>query len=527
MMRRHLRIISFVTLLSCFSLATPAGMTQVVHPIGVEESSRGLTGGLSKTIFLDLRDINVVDVLKFLAIEGSLNIVTSRSVQGRSTLLLKNVTIRDALDIIVLSNQLAYQIRNNIIYVMSEDEYVELYGKNYNDQREVVTRTLHYAKPTYVVTALESLQSAVGKIIVDEEVGSVVLIDTPERLDAMLTLLNKIETELETEVVRLQYSKAVDLETQLQAKLDAKGVGSVFADSRSNQLVVSAYPGRMNEILDMIRELDREERAVLIDVRIMQITLSPRFDWGVDWRQILQDTGSGFLDSWDLDVSLPIDTGSGSGPATHLGQLTLGTLRDDYFESQIRALKQVERTNLISSPRLMVLNGQEAAINIVDTVPYVVTTSTGTGSNVTTSEDIRFVDIGVILKVTPTINDDGFVTIVVAPEISSRTGTLTTATGNAIPLVNKTTVTSTVVVKDGVTIVLGGLKSNQISKDTRGIPYLMEIPFIGNIFKSRDEDTKKQEIAIFITPKIVTGADPITDEPIEIKPLSDDARWAS
>jgi len=121
--------------------------------------------GLDKEIFLDLRDINVVDILKFLAIQGSLNIVTSKNVQGRSTLVLKNVRIRDALDIILISNQLAFEMKHDIIYIMTEDEYLEVYGKAYNDKRRIMTRVLKYAKPAYVLSVLEAVQSALGKCL--------------------------------------------------------------------------------------------------------------------------------------------------------------------------------------------------------------------------------------------------------------------------------------------------------------------------------------------------------------------------
>jgi type II secretory pathway component GspD/PulD (secretin) len=513
-MQRSLFLISiFVVFL--FHVSARA---QALKEIGMSRISESLQLGLNRTIYLDLRDINVIDVIKFLAIEGDLNIVTSKNVQGRSTLLLKNVTIHDALDIIILSNQLAYEIKNNIIYVMSEDEYVEMFGKNYNDQRKVLTRTLAYAKPTYVVSALQSLQTAVGKVIVDEETGSVVMIDTPDALVAMEELLEKLEQGVNTRVVKLKYAEAKMLEAHLQNRLDAKGVGSVFADERSNQLVVTAYPGRMGEIIPVIHSLDREEKAVMIDVRIIQLTLSPKFDMGIDWRSLLGHNANGFISQLDFDNAFPIDTTSGVASATHQGKLTVGRLAEERFEFELKALKQVDETRTLASPRLMVLNGEEAKINIGDTLAYVVTTSTGTGSNVTTSEDIRFIDIGVILSVTPTINDDGFVTMKISPEISSKTGELTTASNNTVPLVNKTTVESTIVVQDGVTVVLGGLKNDQVTEDSRGIPFLMDIPLIGQIFKSRNESVKKQEIAIFITPKIITGGESMTDETLTMKP---------
>ena len=272
------------------ALLLVAFMSPVRADISPAEMPRIGQDGLAKTIFLDLRDINVVDVLKFLAIEGSINIVTSKNVQGRSTLLLKNVTIKDALDIIVISNQLAYENKNGIIFVMTEEEYRLIYGKTFNDKKQIMTRKLSYAKPSYVLAALQSIQSELGKIIIDEETGSVIMIDTPDKLKEMDALLSDIERKRETQVVKLQYANAKDVEGQLRNELDAKSVGTIYGDSRSNQVVVSAYPERMKEVLPVIQSLDAKTKAVLVDVRILQITINPQFDYGIDWQKAF--TGS-------------------------------------------------------------------------------------------------------------------------------------------------------------------------------------------------------------------------------------------
>ncbi len=479
--------------------------------------------GLSKTIFLDLRDINVVDVLKFLALEGNLNIVTSKSVQGRSTLLLKNVTIQDALDVIVISNQLAYNVMNGIIYVMTEGEYLQTYGKNFNDKKEIFTRTLKYAKPSYVLTALQSVQSGIGKVIVDEDTGTVIMIDTHKKLEEMSALLDEIETKLETKVVKLNYAKAKDVETQLRSKLDAKAVGSIMSDERSNQIFVSGYPERLKEVLPVIQSLDRKNKAVLIEARILQITINPKFDYGIDWEKTFSETKEERWKSLNFRGAFPVssDVSSDSSLGT-VGRIGVGTLTKDEYTVQIKALKQVQKTNVLANPRLMILDRQEAKINIGDKIPYVITTTTGTGNNVTTSEDIKFIDVGITLIVTPIINEDSFITMKIRPEISSKTSTLDTAAHAKIPIVNSTFIESTIMVKDGNTIILGGLRRDDITESSRGIPYLMDVPFLGNIFKSRADTTTKSEIVIFITPKIVTGEKDIIDDPINIKPLRQD-----
>ncbi len=497
----------------------PASHADVPVSNPVSSLSERLQAGLEKSIFLDLRDINVVDILKFLALQGDLNIVTSKNVQGRSTLVLRNVKIKDALDIIVISNQLAYEIKNDIIYVMPEEEYVTVYGKNYNDKRRIATRTIEYAKPTYVLTALEALQSTIGKVLVDEDTGTVIMIDTPEKLIQMNAVLNDMERRLDTQVVTLQNAAAKDIETQLKLRLDAKAVGTVVADERSNQLIISAYPERMKEVLEIVKSLDTPERAVLLEVRILQLTLKPSFDYGIDWQKTFTGEGTpSNLQALDFHGSFPIDANVSTDAAIRtVGRFAVGNASADDYTVALKLLREVSDTKILANPRIMVLDNQTAKLNIGDRVPYVITTTTGTGNNVSVSEDIRFIDIGLLLNVSPKINDDGYITMKIEPEISSRTGTLVTPTNNQIPIVNTTKLDSSIIVKDGKTIILGGLRRDDLSKENRGLPGLMDIPVVGNLFKNRNETYTKTEIVIFITPKIVRGDKNVIDEPLPIK----------
>lgn len=500
------KVVWFVFLTFVFSSSL---LAQTATP---EAKAKEIEQKLNKTIFLDLRDINVIDVFKFLAVQGDLNIVTSKNVQGRSTLILRNVSILDALNIIAISNQLAYEVKNGIIYIMTEDEYSQSRGKKFNDKRKVLTRTLDYAKPSYVVTALQAIQSAVGKVIVDEDSGTVVMIDTSEKLMQMNALLDEIEKKLDTKVIGLQYAKAKDIETQLKPNVDGKGVGSIYADERSNQVLLSAYPGRMEALVPLVHALDKKTKAVLIETRILQLTLNPRFDSGIDWERV-------FNQRQDLDFHGSFPIRSGVSTATNLssvGRIAVGTLEDDNYSFEFKALLEVQNTKVLANPRLMILDRQEAKINIGDRIPYVVTTSTGTGANVSVSEDIKFIDTGIILVVTPTINDDGYITLQIRPEISSRTDTLVTPTENQIPIVNKTFIETSVIVRDGVTVILGGLRRDDLVENIKGFPFLMDIPLIGNLFKSRNESLQRSEIAILMTPKIVSGGTDVVDEPIPI-----------
>ncbi len=489
------------------------------NPIAVSDLPKDIRAGLNKMIFLDLRDINVIDVFKFLAIQGNLNLVTSKNVQGRSTLLLKNVKIRDALDILVISNQLAYEIRGDIIYIMTEDEYTLSHGKTYNDKKKVSIRMLKTAKPSYALAALQSVQSGIGKVIIDEDAGTVVMIDTPEKLIQMNAILDRVESNLETAVIKLQFAKVEDVVAQLKPQIDGKGVGTIYGDVRSSQVLISAYPERLAQAVQLVKALDKQTRGVLIEARILQLTLNPKYDFGINWEKAFSQE---YFKGMNYKSQFPIDAAASS-----FGQYKIGVMPENNFELTLKAMKEVQSTKVLATPRVMILDREEAKINIGDRLPYVVTTSTGTGNNVSVSEDIRFIDVGIILVVTPVISENGYVTMKIRPEISSKTDELITPTNNAIPVVNTTYVESTVIVQNGVSVILGGLIRDDQGQKNQGVPYLMDIPVLGHLFKSRDESIKKTEIVIIITPHIVNGDQDVLIEPLPIKknsPVTSDAR---
>ena len=170
------------------------------------------------------------------------------------------------------------------------------------------------------------------------------------------------------------------------------------------------------------------------------------------------------------------------------------------------ALETVGETNILSAPRIMVVNNKEAKILVGSTEPYVTTTTTTPSAGpTTTAESVNFIDVGVKLYVTPTIHEDDFITMKIKPEVSSVTSNLTTSNNNTIPIVETSEAETTVNVKDGVTVIIGGLIKEETINTTKQIPFLGKIPVLGMIFRSTNNSTSKTEIVIFLTPRIVTG----------------------
>ena len=320
----------------------------------------------------------------------------------------------------------------------------------------------------------------------------------------------------------MQYAKADVVAEKLRARLDALAVGSITMDERSNQVIVRALPERRKEVEAMIQNLDVPTKEVLIEINILQIVLKPKFDVGIDWSVDFSTLNDPLLKNLTFKNTFMNESGLSSSDnlSTTFTKVGVGTLTVNHFATSVRMLKQVSDTKILSNPKILVTNNEEATIHIGDTVPYIISTTSGTGDNAITSEDVRFVDVGLKLSVKPTINDDGFVTMNLKPEISTVVSSLTSK-GGGIPQVNKTLVETTVMVKDGMTIIMGGLKKDNKVHTKKGFPGLMDIPIIDRIFSRSTDSIEKTEIVLFITPHVITGDKNLYDINGTIQPSKD------
>ncbi len=515
-------ILGILPLLAFASIVTGEGASKGDQPVQIDVSvpKESLEERLARKISLNIRDMNMIDVIKFFAEKGEFNVVTSGGIEGRTTLLLKSVAIKDALDITVLSNRLAYYIDKDIIHVMMAAEYEALFGKQFGDKTQVNIVHLDYAKPSYVLATLDNIKSNIGKIIIDEDTGSVVMIDTPETLQKMTAALGNMEAPLTPTVFNLQYAKADVVAEKLRARVDAHAVGSITADERTNQILVRAFPGRLKEVEEMIKKFDVATKEVLVEARILQIVLKPNYDLGIDWNLDFKDSADPELKkiSFKNIYMNENNLAASDNLFTGFGKIGVGNVDADHFQFALRTLEKVSDTKILSNPRLLVTNNQEAKIHIGDTVPYIISTTSGTGDNAITSEDVRFVDVGLKLSVTPIINDDGYVTMVLKPEISTVVGSIQSK-GGGIPQVNKTEVETTVMVKDGTSIIMGGLKKDDKVHTKKGLPILMDMPFMGKFFSRTSDHIESTEIVIFLTPHIIEKGDDYVSMKGSIKPF--------
>ncbi len=288
---------------------------------------------------------------------------------------------------------------------------------------------------------------------------------------------------------------------------------NIVADVANNSLIVMATPQEYNKILPVIKQLDIMPLQVLIDATIAEVTLKDDLQYGISW----------FLKNGHAQGNDSAIGSNGAGGATKLGNaaaaataaFATGGLSAVYSSGSINALLEAQsdlnNVHIISSPSIMVLNNQEAKINVGDQVPVQTSTLTnavasggsGTGSNngFAQASQIQYKDTGVILEVTPRVNSNGMVIMDIQQTVSNavplKDGAATT------PTISKKEIESTVAVKDGETLALGGLIKNDNTYNKSGIPFLHELPYIGPLFGSTTRNDDKTELVVLITPRVV------------------------
>jgi type II secretory pathway component GspD/PulD (secretin) len=529
--------------LFAFYIAVFSGLASAAQPAvqALPERLSAETGSIGgfpeEYISLDLRDMDLPEAFKYIASKTGLNIVPTKGVAGKISLTVSDVSIKDIFDIILRSNNLAFIKQGNIYNVMTEQEYKQYYGRNFFDNRVFKVFHLQFAVPEQVSSLLGTMKSDIGKVLIDQESGVVLMIDTADRVANMGRTLEAMDKKTVIEVFTLKYARAKDIEEQLKQQLDNKKVGTIKADERTNQVVVQTLPERMEGIRKLIGGLDQKTKEILVDARIVQVKMSDQIDSSISWEGLFNpgniNGGMEYIGSYPFSAvqsstaswrsrstvlsdmggnvgSYPFsgtsnDYAAGSpvapGQEMHVG--IVGGRRD--FDVVLKYLQTLGKTRILSNPKLAVINNQEAKIHVGERQAYITTTTTQTQTSTTVSEAVTYVDVGIQLSVTPTINEDGFITIKIKPEISSVLSYLDTSSNNKVPIIDTSTAETVVMVKDGTSILIGGLSKVEKTDGSKGIPFLSKIPVIGKAFKQDTQKNIRSEMIVLLTPHIING----------------------
>ena len=307
---------------------------------------------------------------------------------------------------------------------------------------------------------------------------------------------DKDMVDIQNEVVFLKYLSASEAQNLMRKLSSSKG--DIKINEIANSLIVSDFPANIEKIKALLEKVDLAPQQVLIEAKIVDITSNDLAALGVTYNADytpnkggLFDRQTKFEESLDATLSMPEQSSSLTGGQFVLNGLTLKNLA---MSATIDALVKEGKANLMASPSIAVLNGQEARIVIGERYPYKERTQTTSG----TTETTKFVDIGTTLRVTPQINQDGYITMRIHPEVSSLAAAL-----DAGPRITTREADTTVRVKEGETLIIGGLINQSKENSHEKIPFLGDIPLIGAFFSRSEKNDEQKELAVFITPKIL------------------------
>jgi general secretion pathway protein D len=366
------------------------------------------------------------------------------------------------------------------------------------DERQQLSITVDLRTNSLLVSGSEEYLERVSEIIrqLDSQVGTEREQITYElknaRVEEVATAMQQfIQIEQDRIARLLGPDRSGSLIRRLEREISVVGVPG------SSRLILSASPRYMERVRTLIDELDTPPKQVLIQVLLAEVTLDDDDDFGVDW----SFDGVG---SRDYGAS---STALGTPLLTSLGVPNLSVTSLD-FEVLIRALQVQSRLEVLSRPQILVNDNQIANIRVGEEIQLV--------QNVERLDDGRTVsdvtprELGVILQVEPSISPDNYVRLDISPEISALTQRTTQVSSDfEAPVISTRRADTTVTVRDGETIVIGGLIQSSVSLRTSKVPLLGDIPAIGEVFKSREETSTKTELLIILTPRVIVNPEDI------------------
>ncbi len=273
------------------------------------------------------------------------------------------------------------------------------------------------------------------------------------------------------------------------------GRTTIVANAPTNALVIRTAPPNYPLLKETIDALDTRPAQVLFEVTIAEIALGRGFEFGVDWSAVNR---GGDVQGQFGNTGIP-DTGSTSA------LLRLVRLDGTAVRALLRSIASTSDVRVLSTPEIMATNNREATILVGSKVPFI--SSTRLGNDVSIDRAVQYQDVGTKLSIIPTINDDGYVSVQLLQEVSSLTQQ-TVAAALSAPVISTREASTRATLRDGQTVVIAGLIGENRTVSDQGIPLLMDIPFLGALFKRQSITRQRTELAIFVTPYLVrTDAD--------------------
>ena len=329
------------------------------------------------------------------------------------------------------------------------------------------------------------------------------------RIASIAEITEKAE-RLESKIYHITYADVKEVEKALKNFISQRG--SISCNPGTSHIIISDTEDNIKAIDTFIDEVDRPTLQVLVEARIYDITSREKLDIGIEWDAGRGTTWTGTPAEPTGGSRNPFAVGGFQGATTKttsaVGALRFGWISSNIdIDAQLRAEQENTDARLLANPRVLVLDNEKAFFNIVTEHPYVERTLSG--DRVT--ETVKFKNVGVSLEVTPHITRGGMVRLHIKPEFNVFVERVTLGTSN-VPVVDTRKADTIALVKDGQTVVLGGMRKKEVSNQINKVPLLGDLPLIGGLFRFEGEDAAVTELVVFITPQIVEQSVMAEDE---------------
>lgn len=306
---------------------------------------------------------------------------------------------------------------------------------------------------------------------------------------------------------------------------EAAGGITVTADKSSNALVIVASPSDYQNLLQVIRQLDRQRRQVFVEAMIVEASMDKLRELGIKWRATVQKDGEpvviggfGTIDSAAIQTILTGLQGATLGglgnfldvPFTTVrpdGSVVKSTLTIPGFAALFNLNEFKGSINVLSSPQILTSDNKEAEIVVGENVPFITKRESDPTRTASVFSTIERKDVGIILKITPQVTEGDHVKLNIYQEISALKNESEVVTITVGPSITKRATTTSVVVKDRQTVIIGGLMQERIEDNITKLPFLGDLPLLGYLFRNRSTSREKTNLLVFLTPNIVKQAE--------------------
>lgn len=384
-------------------------------------------------------------------------------------------------------------------------------------------------------------EAAGVKIIPDSRTNALIVIADPTTMADIKAMIHALDVEIpkgsgKINVYYLKYADAENVASVLTAISKSAGTRprpgqpqpaarttataeatvefeepvQITADKTTNSLVIIASPQDYEILRDVIEKLDIRRPQVLVDALIVEMSFEKALELGVEWRTTDDPRGgdlTGFASSnfgtiGNVAVGGPLAVPQGLALGVVKGTVTFGGREFLNVGALLRALQTDADVNVLSSPHLITTDNEEAEIVVSDNIPFKTSEKFDSLGNPISTFEYR--DVGLTLRFTPQINEDNFVRLRLFQETSQILSTATGGSTNA-PSTTRRSAKTTVVVQDQTTVVIGGLVSDDTQMTVSSVPCLGDLPLLGYLFRNSRQESRKKNLLIFLTPRIVTN----------------------